>query len=153
MLVARSRLAWDLEKLGLGRGGATMVHCRMSALGHVVGGAETVVHALLDVVGPGGTLLAYTGWQDEPPDDLDDLGEEARRIYIEEHPAYDPRVALSRRAHGRLPEALRTWPGACHSGHPEAGVAGLGALAAMLVADHPRDDAYGAGTPYAPLVQ
>ena len=25
-----------------------MVHCQMSALGHVVGGAETVVRALLD---------------------------------------------------------------------------------------------------------
>ena len=29
-----------------------MVHCRMSTLGCVVGGAETVVRALLDVVGP-----------------------------------------------------------------------------------------------------
>lgn len=87
-----------------------MVHCRMSALGYVVGGAETVVRALLDAVGPGGTLMAYTGWQDEPPDDLDSLDEETRRIYIEEHPAYDPRVALSRRDHGRVPEALRTWP-------------------------------------------
>jgi aminoglycoside 3-N-acetyltransferase len=153
MLVARSRLARDLEKLGLGRGGATMVHCRMSALGHVVGGAETVVHALLDVVGPGGTLMAYTGWQDEPPDDLGELGEEARRIYIEEHPAYDPRIAIARRDHGRVPEALRTWPGSRHSGHPEAGVAVLGPLAHVLAAEHPYDDAYGADTPYARLVE
>ena len=85
MLVARSRLARDLENLGLGPGGVTMVHCRMSALGHVVGGAETVVRALLDAVGPGGTLMAYTGWQDEPPDDLDELDEESKRIYLEEH--------------------------------------------------------------------
>jgi aminoglycoside 3-N-acetyltransferase len=130
-----------------------MVHCQMSALGHVVGGAETVVRALLDAVGPGGTLMAYTGWQDEPPDNLGDLDEEARRIYVEEHPAYDPRVALSRRDHGRVPETLRTWPGAYHSGHPEAGVAALGSLAGLLVAEHPYDDAYGAGTPYARLVE
>jgi aminoglycoside 3-N-acetyltransferase len=51
------------------------------------------VWALLDVLGPGGTLVAYTGWQDAPPDDLGDLDEEARRIYTEEHPPYDPRVA------------------------------------------------------------
>ena len=70
MLVARSWLARDLENLGLGPGGAAMVHCRMSALGHVVGGAETVVRALLDALGPDGTLMAYTGWQDEPPEDL-----------------------------------------------------------------------------------
>lgn len=130
-----------------------MVHCRMSALGHVVGGAETVVRALLDALGPGGTLAAYTGWQDEPPEDLVALDDEERRIYLEEHPVYDPRVALARRDHGRIPEAMRTWPGARHSGHPEAGVAAVGPLAGRLTASHPYDDAYGAGTPYARLVE
>ena len=130
-----------------------MVHCRMSALGRVVGGTETVVRALLDALGPEGTLMAYTGWQDAPPDDLDNLDEEARRIYLEEHPPYDPRVALSRRDHGRVPEALRTWPGARHSWHPEAGVAAVGPLAEPLTAEHPYDDAYGPGTPYARLVE
>ena len=130
-----------------------MVHCRMSALGRVAGGAETVVRALLDALGPEGTLMSYTGWQDEPPDDLDALDDETRRIYLEEHPPYDPRVALSRRDHGRIPEALRTWPDACHSGHPEAGVAAFGPLAEYLTASHPYDDAYGAGTPYARLVE
>lgn len=153
MLVACSRLVRDLRNLGLVAGGVVMVHCRMSALGHVVGGAETIVRALLDALGPGGTVMAYTGWQDEPPDDLGALAEETRRIYLEEHPAYDPRVALSRRDHGRVPEALRTWPGARHSGHPEAGVAAVGPLADALTADHPYDDAYGAGTPYARLVE
>ena len=151
--MARSRLARDLAKLGLEPGGVVMVHCRMSALGRVVGGAETVVRALLDALGPEGTIMAYTGWQDEPPDDLDALGVEARRMYLEEHPPYDPRVALSRRDHGRVPEALRTWPGALHSGHPEAGVAAVGPLAETLTASHPYDDAYGAGTPYARLVE
>jgi aminoglycoside 3-N-acetyltransferase len=153
MLVTRSRLVDDLRKLGLGSGGVVMVHCRLSALGHVVGGAETVVRALLDALGPGGTLVAYTGWQDAPPDDLAALDEVARRAYLDEQPAYDPRVALSRRDHGRVAEALRTWPGALHSGHPEAGVAAVGSLAAGITASHPWDDAYGAGTPYARLVE
>src|SRR5918998_6417746 len=132
MVVARSRLARDLTRLGLRQGGVTMVHCRMSVLGRVVGGAETVVRALLDASGPEGTLVAYTGWQDGPPDNLDSLDDETRRVYLEEHPAYDPRFALSSRDHGRIPEALRTWPGARHSGHPEAGVAALGPLAQAL---------------------
>jgi aminoglycoside 3-N-acetyltransferase len=119
----------------------------------VVGGAETVVSALLDALGPDGTLMAYTGWQDAPPDDLGDLDEETKQTYIEEHPAYDPRVALSCRDHGRIPEALRTWPGARHSWHPEAGVAVVGLLADELTAEHPYDDAYGVGTPYARLVE
>ncbi len=151
--MARSRLARDLEKLGLTPGGVAMVHCRMSALGRVVGGAETVVSALLDALEADGTLMAYTGWQDAPPDDLGDLDEETKRTYIVEHPAYDPHVALSCRDHGRIPEALRTWPGARHSWHPEAGVAVVGLLADELTAEHPYDDAYGAGTPYARLVE
>lgn len=130
-----------------------MVHCRMSALGQVIGGAETVVRALLDVLGPEGTLLAYTGWQDEPPENLGELDEESKRLYLEEHPAYDPRVAPARRDHGRIPEALRTCPGARHSGHPEAGVAAVGYLAETLTTDHSYDDAYGADTPYARLVE
>ncbi|HZC19657.1 MAG TPA: aminoglycoside 3-N-acetyltransferase [Rubrobacteraceae bacterium] len=153
MLVSRSRLARDLRKLGLEPGDVAMVHCRMSAIGHVVGGAETVVRALLDVLGPEGTLIAYTGWQDEPPEDLDSLEEETRRIYLEEHPAYDPRVVISRREHGRIPEAVRTWPGSRHSGHPEAGVAAVGFLANAITVKHALDDAYGAGAPYARLVE
>lgn len=152
-VVARSNLLRDLRSLGLKPGGVTMVHCRMSALGRVVGGAETVVRALLDAAGPDGTLMSYTGWQDAPSDDLDALDEGTRRIYLEEHPAYDPCVALSSRDHGRVSEALRIWPGSLHSGHPEAGVAAVGPLAETLTASHPYDDAYGMGTPYARLVE
>lgn len=153
MLITRSRLVRDLQSLMPDQGSIVMVHCRMSALGHVVGGAETVMRALLDVVGPDGTLMAYSGWQDLPPGSLDALNEETRRAYIEEHPVYDPRVGLARRGHGRIAEALRTWPGAHHSGHPEAGVAAVGRLADTLTASHSYDDAYGTGTPYARLVE
>ena len=152
MLVTRSRLVRELGELGLHPGGLAMVHCRMSALGRVVGGAETVVHALLEALAPGGTLVAYTGWQDEPPDDLDALDDDTKRLYLEEHPVYDPRISPARRDHGRIPEALRTWPGSRHSGHPEAGVAAVGLLAEALATGHPHDDAYGVGTPYARLV-
>jgi aminoglycoside 3-N-acetyltransferase len=40
-----------------------------------------------------------------------------------------------------------------HSAHPEAGVVAVGARAAWLATGHPDDDAYGAGTPFARLVQ
>ena len=153
MLVGRSQVARELRELGLRTGGVAIAHCSMSALGTVVGGVETVVRALLDTVGPRGTLVAYTGWEDAPPDDLDALPEGARELVLAEHPAYDPAVGLARRAHGRLAEAIRTWPGAVHSGHPEAGVAAVGHHAALLASSHPYDDAYGEGTPYARVVE
>jgi aminoglycoside 3-N-acetyltransferase len=41
--VTRSGLVEDLRRLGVRAGGITMVHTRMSAIGWVVGGSETVV--------------------------------------------------------------------------------------------------------------
>src|SRR4028118_609753 len=99
MLVTRSQLAHDLEELGLRPGGAAMVHCRMNALGHVVGGAESVVCALLDALGPEGTLVAYTGWQDAPPDNLEALDEAARHASPEATPPHGPRAAPATRHH------------------------------------------------------
>jgi hypothetical protein len=58
MVVTRSRRVSDLRRLGVRSGAITMVHTRMSAIGWVVGGSETVVRALLDVLGPGGRLTA-----------------------------------------------------------------------------------------------
>jgi len=62
--VTRSDLARDLRGLGVRAGGVLMVHTRMSAIGWVVGGAQTVVTALLDVLGPAGTLMAYQSKND-----------------------------------------------------------------------------------------
>jgi aminoglycoside 3-N-acetyltransferase len=153
MVLGRTRLARELSALGLRRGAVALVHCRMSALGTVVGGAETVVRALLDAVGPEGTLVAYIGWEDGPPDDLDALLPAHRALVLAEQPVYDPAVGRARRDHGRVAEALRTWPSAVHSGHPEAGVAAVGRDAAAVALPHPRDDAYGPGTPYARVVE
>ncbi|HEX3291961.1 MAG TPA: aminoglycoside 3-N-acetyltransferase [Gaiella sp.] len=153
MVVGRTRLARELSALGLRGGAVILVHCRMSALGTVVGGAETVVRALLDVVGPEGTLVAYVGWDDAPPDDPDSLAPGDRELFLAEQPVYDPAVARARRDHGRIAEVLRTWPGAVHSRHPEAGVAAVGRDADAVALPHPLDDAYGHGTPYARVVE
>lgn len=153
MLVGRTQLALELASLGVRPGAVALVHCRMSALGTVLGGAETVIRSLLDVVGPEGTLVAYVGWEDAPPDDLDALAPAERELVLAEQPVYDPSTGRARRDHGRVAEALRTWPGAVRSGHPEAGVAAVGRDAPAVALPHPLDDAYGPGTPYARVVE
>lgn len=150
--IGRSRLAADLAALGVRPGGTVMVHTRMSALGDVIGGAESVVWALLGAVGPSGTIMVYAGWGDSPPDDLEDLPAEARDLVLAEHPTFDPAIAHVDRSHGRVAEAIRTWPGAARSYHPEAGVVAIGQHATMITANHPLDNPYGAGSPFAHLV-
>lgn len=150
--IGRSALAEQLRALGVQAGGIAMVHTRMSALGWVLGGSETVVRALLDALGPDGTAMAYAGWQDHVyrPSDWP---AEHRAAYVADPPVFDVATAESVHDHGRVPERLRTWPGAARSAHPEASVVAVGPRAEWLCTKHPDDDAYGAGTPFARLVE
>jgi aminoglycoside 3-N-acetyltransferase len=129
-----------------------MVHTRMSALGWVVGGSETVVRALLEALGPDGTLMAYASWA-EHVYRPSDWPVDRRKAYVAEPPVFHPATGAVDPEYGRIPERVRTWPGALRSPHPEAGVVAVGARAPWLVERHPPDDGYGADSPFARLVQ
>nr|WP_206313370.1 aminoglycoside 3-N-acetyltransferase [Streptomyces coryli] len=150
--LTRSRLTQDLTALGITPGDIVMFHTRLSALGYVAGGPPTLIGALQDAVGPHGTLMVTCGWNDAPPYDFVTWPQEWQDAIRAEHPAYDPAVSESDHNNGRLPEALRRWPGAVRSRHPDVSFAALGAAAVDLMADHPWDDPHGPGSPLARLV-
>ncbi|WP_030687261.1 aminoglycoside 3-N-acetyltransferase [Streptomyces sp. NRRL B-1347] len=151
--VTRGRLARELRALGLGAGDVVMFHTQMSAIGYVAGGPQTLIGALGDVVGEHGTLMVTCGWNDAPPYEwTTDWPEEWQDALRAEHPAYDPDLSEADHNNGRLPEALRRWPGAVRSRHPDASFAALGAAAEALMADHPWDDPHGPDSPLARLV-
>ncbi len=129
-----------------------MVHTRMSAIGWVPGGSEAVVRELLEALGPEGTLMAYASWE-EHVYHATDWPEEHRAAYLAEPPVFDPSIGEVDRDYGRIPERVRTWPGAERSAHPEAGVVAIGGRARWLTEAHPQDDAYGKGSPFARLVE
>jgi aminoglycoside 3-N-acetyltransferase len=124
--VRRSDLRAGLRELGVRPGTVVFAHVRLSALGWVVGGVESVVRALLDCVGPLGTLATVGSWDDIP-------------------------FRLGRWP--RFPERLRTWPNARRSAHPDQRVIAVGSLAEHLTADHPLDDSFGPGSPFARLAE
>ncbi|WP_172387379.1 aminoglycoside 3-N-acetyltransferase [Streptomyces sp. MNP-20] len=151
--VTRSRLVRDLRALGLAAGDVVMFHTRMSAIGYVAGGPQTLIGALGDVVGERGTLMVTCGWNDAPPYEFStDWPQEWQDALRAEHPAYDPELSEADHNNGRLPEALRRRPGAVRSRHPDASFAALGADARVLMADHPWDDPHGPDSPLARLV-
>ena len=113
-----------------------MVHAALRSLGPVVGGVNTVIQAMLDAIGPEGTLSAYVDWEPFYEDGDEDP------------PVFDKRIARAARAHGFLHEAFRTWPDVLRSDHPDAGVAAIGPLAERLTADHPFQYGYGEGSPF-----
>ncbi|WKX73956.1 aminoglycoside 3-N-acetyltransferase [Streptomyces sp. XD-27] len=150
--VTRGRLARDLTALGLTEGDTVMFHTQMSAIGYVAGGPATIIGALGDVVGERGTLMVTCCWNDAPPYDFTDWPAAWQEALRAEHPAYDPETSEADHNNGRLPEALRRWPGAVRSRHPDASFAALGAAAVSLMADHPWDDPHGPDSPLARLV-
>ncbi len=150
--VTRARLARELRDLGLARGDVVMVHTRMSAIGYVVGGTQTLIGALTDVVGEPGTLMAPCGWNDAPPYDFTAWPQEWQDELRAEWPAFDAALSEADHNNGRVPEALRHWPGSVRSRHPDASFVAVGAAADHLMAEQPWDDPHGPGSPLARLV-
>lgn len=147
--VTRSRLADALSQMGVCSGGVVMAHVRLSALGWVVGGMDSVVLALRDVVGERGTLMAFTGWEDSP---YHVMGWPRRwQDAYRDQPPFDPAVSAARREFGRWPERLRTWPGAIRSRHPEVSFCAWGPAATQILED-PTEDPWGAAGPLGRLV-
>lgn len=150
--VIRSALIQAFRSLGLVAGQTVMLHASVKAVGPVMGGPNVILQALLDALGPDGTVMMYVGWHDIP-DFVSELSAEARAVYHAEHPPFDPATARAVRDHGIMAEVLRTWPGAERSLNPEASMAAVGARAAWLTRDHSLDYGYGAGSPLAKLVE
>jgi aminoglycoside 3-N-acetyltransferase len=149
----RASLAADLTALGLSTGDTVLVHSSLRAIGWVPGGQVAVVQALLDVLGPDGTLVvpAQTGGNSEPRHWANPPVPEEWWPAIREHmPAFDPAITPSRGI-GAVAESVRTWPGAVRSNHPHTSFAAVGARAATLMARHDLDCSFGAESPLGAL--
>jgi len=142
----RTSLAADLRAIGLEPGDAVLVHAALRQVGRVIGGPDTILSAMLDVVGAEGTVLGYTDWQ------IDDFGRDYLE-FREDVPAFDPERSRATRDNGFWPEMLRTTPGALRSGNPGASMAAIGGRAAWFVADHALDYGYGPLSPLGKLVE
>ena len=58
--MTKAEIVDGLSKLGVKAGDILMVHSALSSLGWVEGGADTVIDALIEAVGPGGTIAMPT---------------------------------------------------------------------------------------------
>ena len=150
--LTRTDLAREVRAIGVEPGQIVMLHTRLSALGYVIGGADAVLLALQEVLSPSGTLIALASWDHAPPDDDRGWSTAVREAYLRDPPAFDVAVSACARYVGRMPERIRTWPGACRSDHPEASFVALGARASWLTEDQPIDHSYGPGSPLSKVV-
>jgi aminoglycoside 3-N-acetyltransferase len=142
-------LASDLRALGLTAGDTALVHSSARSLGFVAGGTQAVVQALLDVLGPAGTLVVPT----HTPDNTDPadwrnppVPESWWQAIRSQAPGFD-RSRTPSRWMGVIAETVRTWPGALRSDHPHVSFAAVGRQAASVTGVHQLDDALGERSP------
>ena len=116
----------DLSSLGLTDEMNVVVHSSLSSLGDVEGGASTVIEALLETIGEGGTLVMPTFTF--PPD-----------------PIFNPETTRS--TMGLITETFRQRRDVLRSLHPTHSVAALGPRAKYFVDGHPQATALGLDSP------
>ena len=114
-MTTKQRLVADLRRLGVREGMDLMVHSSLSNIGHVKGGAGTVIDALLAAVGRSGTLL------------MPSFNHGTAKVY-------NPMTTPTK--NGLIPDAMWRRPQAERSMHPTHAVAAIGARAAQYCRDH-----------------
>jgi len=112
-------IADGLRELGITDGDVLLVHSSLSRFGHVIGGADAVIDALLTAVGPEGTVMVPTHtWDRMSPDE----------------PVFDVRQTAC--CVGLIPETFRQRPAALRGLHPTHSCAAIGPLREELLRDH-----------------
>ncbi|MEK0314910.1 aminoglycoside N(3)-acetyltransferase [Cohnella sp. 56] len=148
-LLTPAELQERLGGCGVASGQQLIVHASLSSLGFVVGGAETLVRALLALVGETGTVMmpSQTWLNLDPATGVHgDVPQAWWPAIREGWPAYDKAVTPSV-GMGAAAEMLRCWPGARRSDHPARSFAAVGRHADYLTADHDLSDIFGEDSP------
>ncbi|MCX7772610.1 MAG: AAC(3) family N-acetyltransferase [Clostridia bacterium] len=148
-ILTKEDLISQFKACGVDKGQTLFVHTSLKSLGFVVGGSETVIRALLEIVGEEGTLMMpsqtwknldpSTGVHWEEP-------EEWWPIIRENWPAYDKKVTPAI-GMGVVAEMFAKWPGVFRSDHPARSVAAVGKHAEYLTKDHDLSNIFGEGSP------
>ena len=134
--LTRQDLRDGLAALGVSPGDLLYANVSLRQLGHLTGGPIELVEAILELIGPAGTLVIPAWMSSEARPDGSEI--------------FD--VAGTPSRSGLLSETLRGLPGAVRSVHPVSSVVAVGARAAEVTEGHDRcATPFGDGSPYARL--
>jgi aminoglycoside 3-N-acetyltransferase len=142
-------LRQDLSRLGVRADMTLMVHSSLGQVSWTVGGPVTAIRALLDLLGPAGTLVmpAESPYVSDPSTWNDpNVPPEWYETIRENLPVFDPLTTPT--TMGAIPEAFRTFPGTRRSNHPLASVCANGRHAEAIARHHALEFCEGRGTPF-----
>jgi aminoglycoside 3-N-acetyltransferase len=122
---SKEKIAEDLRNIGIREGDHLAVALSFRSIGRVKGGPDAFIDAILDVIGPTGTLMmnTYSQFYHAP------MLRSGRPPPIFDHKS-------SPATTGVVPETLRKRPGAIRSQHPVCSITAFGNLANFLTDAH-----------------
>jgi aminoglycoside 3-N-acetyltransferase len=139
MIVTKDDICLGLRKLGIKAGDSLLVHSSLSSFGHVEGGADAVIDAILEAISPGGNAVFPTmtgNAQDSAANP----------------PHFD--VLETHCWTGAIPETARRRPYFIRSAHPTHSVCVCGSKAAWIADGHEYAAApWGTGSSYEKVVE
>ena len=127
-MLSRQDLVCELNDASIGEVRLLLMHSSLHSLGRVEHGADSVVDAVLEVIGDDGTLMVPTF-----------------NYTLGELDLFDPDQVPSQC--GIVTETLRQRPEAIRSLHPNYSVAAIGKDAEPLTREHWRAESVGVGSP------
>jgi len=119
--VTRRDVCDAVRSVGVKPGDTVMFHSSLSSMGHVIGGANTVIDGFLDAVGSEGTVAVPTLWwhNTDPPMRIEEWDINTSPSYV-----------------GSITETFRKRPDSIRSNHPTHSVSAIGRRAEELTRDH-----------------
>ncbi len=122
-IITKGQVIRDLKNLGLKKGDFLLINCSLGEIGWVEGGVEALLDAILESVGPDGSILVYSFTplyrlplkQSKKPKMFD--------------PGVSPRA-------GKFVDIMMQHPGAIRSTHPSCSYVGIGNGAEKILEHH-----------------
>jgi len=148
--VTQRNIEDGLRRVGLQSSDCVLVHSSLSRFGYVEGGIDTVIDALIHVLGPDGTLMmsaittntklvieCIQASNEDRTADVEPLDVENMKTWA-----------------GKIPESFRKRPGVIRSLHPTHSVSAYGKLAEEMCSEHENAPGpCGRHTPYMRLAE
>lgn len=139
----------DFKRLGLENGDGVFVHASMKSIGPVVGGARTVVSAIIEAVGESG-LVAMPSFSNDAcmPKwfDVNKSSQATTKLIQDAVPGHNATLTSCLEM-GLIAEVFRNWPGTRRSSHPCVSVTARGPDSESFTKKHSLAWACGPDTP------